>query len=79
MLVVNAQNVGGVEDDVEEKERAEEPEERVGEDGHAESRLAPNAARFFNKFAREIPVEAARGIGCGEARHQEREQHAGQR
>ncbi len=79
VLIVDAENVSGVEDDVEKQERAEEPEEGVGEDGHPKRGLAPNAARIFEKFAREVPVEAAAGIGGGEARHQEREQHAGQR
>src|SRR5579871_997777 len=35
VLVVNAKDVGGVEDDVEEEEGAEEPEEGVGDHGHS--------------------------------------------
>src|SRR5580704_16869412 len=69
VLVVYAKDVGGVEDDVEEEQRAEEPEESVGEDRHAEGGVAPEALRFFDEFARKIPVEAAGGIGSGKARH----------
>src|SRR5579859_5060389 len=66
MLVVHAKDVGGVEDDVEQDERAEEPEEGVGDDGGPKSRIGAHATDLGEELAGHVPVKTARGIGGGD-------------
>ncbi len=74
---IDVENVGGVKNDVEQQQGAQEPEEGVGEDGDREDVVEADAAKFGDEFAGHVPVEAARGIGGGQAGDPQADEEAG--
>src|SRR3954452_23518751 len=74
--VVHTQNICGIEDDIEQQQRAEKPEERVGKHCAPQNVVTANAAQFDEKLTCEVPVEAPRQVGSGKARNSHRDQQA---
>lgn len=62
---VHVQNVGGVQNDIEEEKRTEEPEEGVGDYGGPEDCVAADVADFMEKLSRDVPIEVAARISSG--------------